>query len=48
MHGNCTTSDRVDGVLLLSFAQDDELLMVGGGFMSLTLAFTTPLFVGLL
>lgn len=45
MYGNCTESGKIDGNVLLSFPEDDTLLMLGRGCLSLTIAFALPLFV---
>jgi len=45
MYGNCTKSGKIDGNVLLSFPEDDTLLMLGRGCLSLTIAFALPLFV---
>ena len=45
MYGNCTESGRVEGNVLLSFAEDDKLLMLGRACLSMTIAFALPVFV---
>ena len=45
MYGNCTKSGLVEGNVLLSFAEDDVLLLLGRGCLSLTIAFALPVFV---
>jgi len=45
MYGNCIASQVVDGNVLLSFDDDDPLLLVGRCCLSITIAFALPVFV---
>jgi len=45
MYGNCAESGRVEGNVLLSFPEDDVLLILGRGCLTLTIAFALPVFV---
>lgn len=45
MFGNCTEKGQVEGNVLLSFDEDDVLLMVGRSCLSLTISFAFPVLV---
>jgi len=45
MYGNCAESGRVEGNVLLSFPDDDVLLILGRGCLTLAIAFALPVFV---
>jgi len=45
MYGNCTESGVVEGNVLLSFDEDDLLLMIGRGCLSLTITLAFPMLV---
>ena len=45
MYGNCTPSGMVEGNVLLSFGEDDVLLMVGRACLSLTITAAFPILV---
>lgn len=45
MYGNCTPDGQVEGNVLLSFDEDDALLLVGRFCLSLTITFAFPVLV---
>jgi len=45
MYGNCTPDGQVEGNVLLSFDEDDVLLLVGRFCLSLTITFAFPVLV---